>query len=269
MDKENLITIGTLAKITGVHTKSLYYYEQIGILSPVYTDPQNSYRYYSPEQVLVVGWIQHFIDLGLPLKKLQDFISDHGHTIDSDALLSYEIEMTEHKIRKLQDKQLLLTKMKEELAFSKKALASNQILTCDFGEKFFKVTPLKPPFSLLSVQKELMRSFSMIKEADLTPGSEMGILRMENNGIQTDFAFLEILSHKGFPDLPDTLCIPAGTYQCITTNAPAIDIAKNYFPELYARKYDKTLIETTLLTSDFHPYQTVFQLRCSMPGIKK
>lgn len=39
MDKQNLLTIGNLSKQTGVHVKSLRYYEQLGILLPAYTDP--------------------------------------------------------------------------------------------------------------------------------------------------------------------------------------------------------------------------------------
>lgn len=37
MDKQNLLTIGNLSKQTGVHVKSLRYYEQLGILLPAYT----------------------------------------------------------------------------------------------------------------------------------------------------------------------------------------------------------------------------------------
>lgn len=48
MDKQNLLTIGNLSKQTGVHIKSLRYYEQLGILRPAHTDPDTGYRYYTP-----------------------------------------------------------------------------------------------------------------------------------------------------------------------------------------------------------------------------
>ena len=41
MEKQNLLTIGNLSKQTGVHVKSLRYYEQLGILLPAYTDPDS------------------------------------------------------------------------------------------------------------------------------------------------------------------------------------------------------------------------------------
>lgn len=265
MDTKNLITIGTLAKITGVHIKSLYYYEQIGILLPIYTDPQTSYRYYSHEQILFVGWIQHFIDLGLPLKELQNFISDDRRTIYSDALLAYEIEMTEKKIKMLQNKQQLLSKMKEEITFSENILSFDKIVTCNFEKKFMKVTPLKPPFSLISVQKEIMNSFFKMRELDLTPGGEMGMLCFYRNGARETYAFLEILDNNDIPTRQDIQILPAGTYQCIKTDVSSIDSAKDYFPALFAQDYEKIVIETIPLTLYSDYSHRVFQLRCSLP----
>ena len=47
MKKENLLSIGALSKQTGVHIKSLRYYDSLGILRPAYVDPCSGYRYYS------------------------------------------------------------------------------------------------------------------------------------------------------------------------------------------------------------------------------
>ena len=58
MDKQNLLTIGNLSKQTGVHVKSLRYYEQLGILLPAYTDPDTGYRYYTLSQIPVVDAIR-------------------------------------------------------------------------------------------------------------------------------------------------------------------------------------------------------------------
>ena len=50
MKKENLLSIGALSKQTGVHIKSLRYYDSLGILRPAYVDPSSGYRYYSLQQ---------------------------------------------------------------------------------------------------------------------------------------------------------------------------------------------------------------------------
>ena len=64
MKKDNLLSIGALSKQTGVHIKSLRYYDSLGILRPAYVDPSSGYRYYNLQQIPVVGAIQLCIDLG-------------------------------------------------------------------------------------------------------------------------------------------------------------------------------------------------------------
>lgn len=265
MDKKNLITIGTLAKLTGVNIKSLYYYEQIELLIPVFTDPSNGYRYYSHEQILLIGWIQHGVDLGVPLKELREYISADGHTIYSDALLEYEIELTERKIEMLKNKLQLLSAMKQEIAFSETILKYDNPVICDFGQKILYVARLTPPFSLVSVQKEIMKLFFSLRELNLTQGNEMGIVCFERDSEKETYAFLDVLASQCIPQSPDFIFLPPGTYQCIKTTATAINSADQLFPELYARKYDKILIETTVLTHTNDTNHNTFHLRCSMP----
>ena len=74
MDKQNLLTIGNLSKQTGVHVKSLRYYEQLGILLPAYTDPDTGYRYYTLSQIPVVDAIRACIFLDIPLKEFIGFL---------------------------------------------------------------------------------------------------------------------------------------------------------------------------------------------------
>ena len=68
MKKENLLSIGALSKQTGVHIKSLRYYDSLDILCPAYVDPGSGYRYYSLQQIPVVDAIQLCVDLDIPLK---------------------------------------------------------------------------------------------------------------------------------------------------------------------------------------------------------
>ena len=58
MKKENLLSISALSKQTGVHIKSLRYYDSLGILRPAYVDSSSGYRYYSLQQIPVVDAIQ-------------------------------------------------------------------------------------------------------------------------------------------------------------------------------------------------------------------
>ena len=66
--------IGDFAKLTGVSIKSLRYYDKINILKPSYIDENTGYRYYLPEQAIVINIIKLCLLLDLPLKSLlKDF----------------------------------------------------------------------------------------------------------------------------------------------------------------------------------------------------
>lgn len=65
MNKEKFITIGQMAKQTGVNFNSLRYYEKLGILFPSYIDPQNGYRYYTFSQIHIVEAIHCVLSIGM------------------------------------------------------------------------------------------------------------------------------------------------------------------------------------------------------------
>ena len=88
MDKQNLLTIGNLSKQTGVHIKSLRYYEQLGILRPAHTDPDTGYRYYTLSQSPVVDAI-----------RAQNVQAAAG--VVADSVPEMEWKETEHKARAL------------------------------------------------------------------------------------------------------------------------------------------------------------------------
>ncbi|RUT40348.1 MerR family DNA-binding transcriptional regulator [Paenibacillus anaericanus] len=43
-----------MSKFTGIHIKTLRYYEEIGVLIPEYVGPEANYRYYSINKSLLL-----------------------------------------------------------------------------------------------------------------------------------------------------------------------------------------------------------------------
>ena len=113
MDKQHLLTIGNLSKQTGVHVKSLRYYEQLGILIPAYTDPDTGYRYYTLSQIPVVGAIRVCIFLDIPLKEFTGFLTRDQRRIHYKKLLSHGTMLAHRKIRDIREKLRLLEKIPE------------------------------------------------------------------------------------------------------------------------------------------------------------
>ena len=81
-----LLSIGEMARATGVNPKSLRYYERLGVIRPAFVDSETGYRYYAPQQKVLVESIVICIRIGVPLKDLARFQSEKG-TTDLLALL--------------------------------------------------------------------------------------------------------------------------------------------------------------------------------------
>ncbi len=77
---KDLYTIGETAKLLGVSTQTLRFYDRKGILHPIYTDPQTGYRYYSYMQFHIIDRIKHLQGFGLHLEDIFSIIK--GGTVD-------------------------------------------------------------------------------------------------------------------------------------------------------------------------------------------
>ncbi len=67
-------TINKLAKLAGVSTRTLRYYDEIGLLSPS-RDSSNSYRLYGQEEVNKLQQILLYRELGIPLIEIKKILS--------------------------------------------------------------------------------------------------------------------------------------------------------------------------------------------------
>jgi DNA-binding transcriptional MerR regulator len=73
---DDLLKIGEFAEISDVAAKTLRYYDRIGLFKPVYVDPANDYRYYSPNQLPRITRILTLKDLGLSLEQIARLLED-------------------------------------------------------------------------------------------------------------------------------------------------------------------------------------------------
>lgn len=74
MNKKNgkYLTTGEFAKLCKVNKQTLFFYDQIGLLSPVLKN-ENGYRYYSIRQIDLFFVIDLLKDLGMSLKDIQQY----------------------------------------------------------------------------------------------------------------------------------------------------------------------------------------------------
>lgn len=174
MDKQNLLTIGNLSKQTGVHVKSLRYYEQLGILLPAYTDPDTGYRYYTLSQIPVVDAIRVCIFLDIPLKEFTGFLTRDQRRIHYKKLFSHGTMLAHRKIRDIQEKLRLLEKFRKQMGREEDLLLHGEQAIHALPEKYCWVAPYAgkqhtPEFNIL-----ITRIFDDIDRCQLRLGAEAG-----------------------------------------------------------------------------------------------
>ena len=82
-----MFTVGEFSRLARVSKRLLRYYDEIGLLKPVHTDPLTEYRYYSAEQMPLLNRILALKDLGLSLDQIQRMLSDQVSTDEMQGML--------------------------------------------------------------------------------------------------------------------------------------------------------------------------------------
>lgn len=73
--------IGTVARLGGVSVRTLRYYDEIGLLRPVWIDPSSGYRWYEPEQLRRLHRIVALRDMGVRLVEI-GLLLDESLSVD-------------------------------------------------------------------------------------------------------------------------------------------------------------------------------------------
>lgn len=69
-----MLSIGEFSSICRVSTKTLRYYDEIGLLTPSEINPQNGYRYYAIEQMETLLFINHLKTYSFSLDEIKEII---------------------------------------------------------------------------------------------------------------------------------------------------------------------------------------------------
>lgn len=96
MDK--YLTIGEFASLCGVKKDTIFYYDEIGILTPDYI-AENGYRYYSTDQVMIFEIITTLKAAGMSLKEILKYSASQNTSEFLSLLKEKRCELTEAQRR--------------------------------------------------------------------------------------------------------------------------------------------------------------------------
>jgi DNA-binding transcriptional MerR regulator len=94
-----MFRIGDFSKIAQVSGRLLRYYDEIGLLSPEFTDPQTGYRYYSAQQLPRLNRILVLKELGLSLEQVAQLLARDTSTDEMRGMLALRKAQIEQSVQ--------------------------------------------------------------------------------------------------------------------------------------------------------------------------
>ncbi len=111
---EEVVSIGELSKSLGLTTRTLRYWEEVGIIESVQrTDGAN--RGYTPYFVRRIKFIIKLKDLGLTIKEMQDLYTAYGDAKQTDRMIPRLIEILDDHINMVDDKMARLASLRKDI----------------------------------------------------------------------------------------------------------------------------------------------------------
>ena len=111
MEDKKLFLIGEVAKMFHISMGTLRHYEQAGLLTPEYTDPDTGYRYYGTRQFELLNTIRYLRVLDFPLAQIKTFLDNR----DTDVIEEKLVHQKEVIARKQKELELISRKIDHRL----------------------------------------------------------------------------------------------------------------------------------------------------------
>ncbi len=94
-----MFRIGEFSIIAQVSGRLLRYYDELGLLSPEYTDPQTGYRYYSAGQLPRLNRILVLKELDLSLEQIAKLVDQHASADEIQGMLTLRKAQIEQSVQ--------------------------------------------------------------------------------------------------------------------------------------------------------------------------
>ncbi|MGO0062917.1 MerR family transcriptional regulator [Brevibacillus fluminis] len=270
-----MLSIGEFSKICEVSTKTLRYYDEMGLLTPDEINPENGYRYYSIRQLKRMLFINRLKSYHFSLEEIK-------------TILEWEADQAEEKLRSA------LIRKRHEIQEKRNALddtlkqMSGDILQVEKGISIMSYLDQidvqlveTKPMTLLSIRQRMSRDdyaagyekhfgrlYEKIANEKLTLlGTPMTFYHSQEYdpaGNDTEFAIPIKERVKGTRDVPGELCarsVLQGSYQELTsvyaklrewTEHEGYELVKSPY-EVYVTDHRQAAVPEDIVTEVYFP----------------
>lgn len=113
-ENEEIISIGDLSKELGITTRTLRYWEEVGIIETV-DRSDGATRGYTPYFVRRIKFIMKLKEMGLTIKEMQDLYTAYGEAKQTDRMVPRLIDLLDSHSRKIDEKISGLSSLKADI----------------------------------------------------------------------------------------------------------------------------------------------------------
>jgi MerR family transcriptional regulator, repressor of the yfmOP operon len=120
---EEVISIGELAKAVGLTTRTLRYWEEVGIIESVQR-ADGATRGYNPYYARRIRFIIKLKELGLTIKEMQDLYVAYGEAKQTERVIPRLIEILDDHIHKVDEKMAKLASLRKDIVEYRQRMAT-------------------------------------------------------------------------------------------------------------------------------------------------
>ena len=114
-DGEQITPIGDLAITLGLTTRTIRYWEEVGIIESVQRS-DGATRGFTPYYVRRIRFIMKLKELGLTIKEMQDLYVAYGEAKQTERMVPRLVEILDEHIEKIDEKMEKLASLKSEIS---------------------------------------------------------------------------------------------------------------------------------------------------------
>ena len=213
-------SIGETAKINNVSIQALRLYDKMGLLKPVFIDPESNYRYYTIDQFMYIDLIRYSKHIGAPLKELSEIFNSKDVT-KLQSFMKNQQKKVEKEITRLKNVSRAIGNLEEQIQYGIELKKTNEIFFREIEKRFMIEIKLDKKDKERDIEIKLRKKDKIVEENELMFNGEAGCF------IDADLFFKEGKIY--YTSVYSTLCgedienknidiidIPAGKFVCIT-----------------------------------------------------
>ena len=108
-----MLSIGEFSSICRVSTKTLRYYDEIGLLTPSEINPQNGYRYYAIEQMETLLFINRLKTYSFSLDEIKEII--HSDMLQDGSICHVLLRKKEEIEKRIHETGIMLEQLNGDI----------------------------------------------------------------------------------------------------------------------------------------------------------